>query len=230
MPTQTSAVVLNGQVGLLSSRDILAGAGKYFVVTNPTPGTAVVAATVTAFSATANGFLLVQNTNPIGGANIYFDYLSLILTGTAPTATTVLRAEVFNETGIVTGTGNVATRTPVNLNTGGSQSTGAVVQSFAAGQITIPAAVGSRRLQSVTNIPTSLGITGDNYVFAFGTDGNPAGSGQLTAVRATAPARIVTECAPVMVAPQTTSWINLWWLTQATNAASWEFEFGYIET
>lgn len=223
-----TAFVLNGNVGLLSSRDMLAGNGNYFVVTNPTPGTGIVAATVTAFSATANGLFVIANQ---GSKTIYLDYLSLIMSGTAPTATTVARFEVFNETGIVTGTGNVATRTPVGVNTGLSQATGAIVQSFAAGQITIPAAASgaTRRLQSVAALPTSLGITGDNYVVQFGPDALAPSSSALTAVRATAAARLVTQCAPVVIAPQTTSWINMWWLTQATNAATFEFELSYCE-
>ena len=42
------AIVLNGQVGLQSSRQQLAAEGKMFAVTNPTPGTAIVHATLTA--------------------------------------------------------------------------------------------------------------------------------------------------------------------------------------
>ena len=221
-----TAFVLNGNVGIVTSRQLIAGNSAYFVVTNPTAGTAITAAAQTGFSATANGLFLIQNT---GQKTIYLDYLSLILTGTAPTATTVMRFEVFNETGLVTGTSNVATRTPVGLNTGGTQATGAIVQSFSAGQITIPAAVGTRRLQSVIALPTSLGVTGDNYVIQFGADGTPAGAGAITAARATAPARLVASAPPVVIAPNTTSWINNWWLTQATNAASYEFELTFAE-
>src|SRR3954464_16051366 len=107
-----NAFVVNGNIGLLSSRQMLANSGVYYNVTNPTSGTAIVWATLTAFSATANGLLVVQNTDQVGGRNIYFDSLWLKQTATAPTGTLSLNFEVFNETGLVTGTGNVATRTP----------------------------------------------------------------------------------------------------------------------
>lgn len=223
-----TSFVLNGNVGMMSSRQMLAANGSYFVVTNPTIGTGILSAVVTAWSATANGLFMVQNTNAPGGKTIYFDYLSLILTGTAPTATTAMKFDFWNEIGLVTGTTAVATRTPVNLNSA-TYNTGAVVQGFNAGQITIPAAVGARRALGTAVCSTSLGVTGDNYVVQFGADGTPSGTAGLTAVRATAPTRIVTNTVPVIVPPGSTSWINMYWLTQATNAGTYEFEFAFAE-
>ena len=95
------AVVLNGQVNLMQQRQGLASLGKYFVATNPTPGTAVAYALQTGYSATANGLFGIQNTNAVGGPNIHLDYLKLIQTATAPATTTVMRMEVYNETGMV---------------------------------------------------------------------------------------------------------------------------------
>lgn len=227
----STATILNGSVNLLSSRQGMAGSGKYFNVTNPTPGTAIVWANLTAFSATANGLFLVQNNNSTGGANIYLDRLTLRQTATAPTGTLTLNFDVWNETGLVTGTGNVATRTPVQLLTGGgtSQTTGAVVQSFAAGAITIPAAVGTRRLQDIGSIPVGVTVAHDEFVVDFGADGPSAGTAGLTAARATAPARLTTAMAPIVIAPQTTSWINAWWITGAANVPSLEFSLTYVE-
>ena len=75
MPAASYAFVLNGQVGLMSSRQMLTFGGKYFNVTNPTSGTAIAYGLQTGFSATANGLFGIQNTNPGGGANIYLDQL-----------------------------------------------------------------------------------------------------------------------------------------------------------
>lgn len=223
-----NAFVLNGQVGLLSQRQMLAANGSYFNVTNPTSGTAIVWATLTAFSATANGLFVVQNT---GVKTLYFDYLWLKQTATAPTGTLSLNFEVFNETGLVTGTGNVATRTPVGLNTGLTQATGAIVQSFAAGAITIPAAASgaTRRLQAIGSIATGVTVAHDTFRVDFGADGPGAPRTGLTAARATDPAELVTSMPPIVVAPNTTSWINAWWVTQATNVPSLEFSLTYIE-
>ena len=223
-----TAFVLNGQIGLTNYREQLVAAGKSFCVTNPTIGTGIQYGLQTSFSATANGLFLIQNTNPAtSGINIVVDYLSLIMTGTAPTATTSMRIDAFNETGIVTMSGSFAAKTPVNLNPAFSNATGAVVQSYAAGAATIPAAVGVRRTYSPMTIPTSLGITGDNYVVDFG--GDPAPTAPLTAVRATAATRLVTQGPSIIVAPQTTTWFNLWWLTAATTAPTFEFDLVYYE-
>lgn len=223
-----NAFVLNGQVGLLSQRQMLAANGSYFNVTNPTSGTAIVWATLTAFSATANGLFVVQNT---GTKTIYFDSLWLKQTATAPTGTLSLNFEVFNETGLVTGTGNVATRTPVGVNTGLSQATGAIVQSFAAGAITIPAAASGavRRLQDIGSITTGVTVAHDTFRIDFGADGPGVSKTGLTAARATDPTTLCTTMAPIVVAPNTTSWINAWWVTQAANIPSLEFSFKFIE-
>lgn len=209
----------------------MAGSGKYFAVTNPTPGTAIAYASQTGFSATANGLFAIRNTNTIGGANLYLDYLKLKQTATAPTGTLVMNFEVYNETGLVALTGNVATRTPVQLNqaSGNTQITGAVVQSFAAGAATVPSAVGTRVLQTLGWINTGVTVIHDVYVLQFGADGPISGTAGLTAARATASATVVGQAAPVVIAPQTTSYINMWWVTQATNVPSFEFELTYAE-
>jgi hypothetical protein len=220
-----NAFTVNGNVGLLSSRQMTGSLGAYYTASNPTTGTAIAFINAAAFSATANGLILVQNT---GVKTIYWDRLTLIQTATAPTAT-FMRFEVFNETGLVTGTGNVATVTPVQCNTGGSQATGAVVQAFNAGAITIPAAASgaTRRRQGLTSVVCGVPVVQDVTVIDFGTDGTSPGTAGLTAAGATAPKRSTGQMAPILVAPNTTSWINLW--GPATNVPSYEFEFAFIE-
>jgi hypothetical protein len=224
-----SPVISNGTISIQSSRQALAAAGKMFAVTNPTPGTAIAHATLTGFSATANGLFVIANNNPSGGASIYLDRLLLCQTATAPTGTLVKHFEVYNESGIVAGTGNVAARTPVNLNGAYSNTTGATVQSFAAGAITIPAAVGSRRLQAVVAMPTGVTVIHDTFILDFGGDSIGGGKVGLTAARATDAAMIAMAAPPVVIAPQTTSWINMWWVTQAVNVPSYEFCLTYAE-
>lgn len=217
----------NGSVGALPPRQILAGLGNYFVCTNPTPGTGVLYGTSAAYSATANGMFSISNNAPSGGKNIYLDYLSLFLT-VPPTATTQLRFEVVQETGIrALSAGNLA-RTPVNVNPASGVTTVAVVNSFSAASGTVPAAVGTRSLVTIASIETNLGITGDNYVLEFG--GDPVGGqGGGTAVRSTMQGRIVGSAAPVVIAPQNSAFIQCWWLTQATNGPTFEFELAWAE-
>lgn len=225
-PFQT---VMNGQIGLPSSRQLLAQSGKYFTVTNPTIGTPVVGATITAWSATANGMFVIQNQAPSTGPSIYLDSLFLRLRSTAPTGTLTQQWECYNETGLVTGTTAVTTRTPVQMNTGLPQTTIAQVQAFAAGAITIPAAVGTRRLQDMCTLTTGVAVDGDTYVIQFGQDGIAGHKNGGAAARATDPAQIVGGMGPIVIAPQTTSWLNMWWLTQAANVPSWEYALRYFE-
>lgn len=225
----SSAVVLNGQVGFPSSLQMLAAAGKYFTVTNPTIGTPVVGATITAWSATANGMFVIANNAPAGGPNIILDRLILRLRATAPTGTLTQQWEAYNETGIVAGTTAVTSRTPVQVNTGLPQTSNATVQAFAAGAITIPAAVGTRRLQDTATITTGVCVDGDTYELQFGGDGVTGHKNGGAAARATDPAHIVGSMGPIVIAPQTTSWLNMWWLTQAANVPSWEYRLSFFE-
>ena len=212
----------------LSSRQQLTNAGKMFVVTNPTPGTAVTHATLTAYSATANGLFVIQNNNAANtGTNIYLDQLRLCQTAAAPASTLVKRFEIVSETGLVTGTGNVATRTPINRNPGVANTTGAVVQSFSAGAITIPAAVGTRRIMDILAMPTGVTVRYDAFNITFG--GETAWKNGGAAARATDPAEISISAAAVCITPQTTTWINMWWVTQDTNIPQYEFSLTYAE-
>lgn len=224
-----SAVVLNGQIGLVSSRQMLVNAGQYFVVTNPTPGTAVAFANNTSYSATANGLWCISNANPSGGPTIQIDRLKLIQTATAPANNLVTRAEVFTETGIVALSGNAIARTPVNLNFNYTNATGATVTTWSAGSATVPAAVGTRRLIAVASFATGATIRYDSWTFEFGADGPSFGKVGLTAARATDPADMVCWMSPVTIAPQTSAWMNLWGVAPDTNVPSYEFCLTYSE-
>lgn len=221
-----TATLINGAINVVSGRQALAAAGAYYSVTNATIGTGVAYATVSAFSATANGLIVVQNKNPAGGKSIYFDRLQMIQTATAPVATAI-RGEVFNETGVVVGTTAVVTAVPVQINTAGGQATGAVVQTFNAGAITIPAAVGTRVCQGQFMIACGVQVAKDVTIVDFGADGVATPHGGQTAARATDTATLTGICNPIIVAPGTTSWINLWGF--ATNAPTWEYNFTYVE-
>lgn len=225
-----NSVVVNGSISPLGQRNAMAVAGKYFTVTNPTIGTPVVGATISAWSATANGLFVIQNKNIVGGPNVILDRMYLRLRSTAPTGTLSMQFEAYNETGLVTGTTAVVTRTPVQVNTAFTQaSTSAQVQAFAAGCITIPSAVNTRVLQDTATITTGVAVDGDTYMLQFGADGTASWKNGATAARATDPGEFLGEMGPIVIAPQTTSWINMWWLTQAANVPSWEYALSYFE-
>ncbi len=221
-----SAIVVNGSIGLLSQQQQLASLGSSWVVNCQTPGTAIAYATLTSFSATANGLFVIRNTNPSGGKSIYLQRLELFQTAAVATGTT-WSMEAYNETGAVVGTTAVITRTPIQINAGVSQSTGAVVQAFNAGAITIPAAVGTRILVGQGWIPIGLNVVKDVYAMDFGSDAPLTGQGGATAIRAVDPGRRAGQMPAVVIPPGTTSWLNLWGC--GTSAPSFEYNLSYVE-
>lgn len=211
----------------LSSRQRLAQAGRSWVVNCQTPGTAIAYAALTAFSATANGLFVIQNGNTTAsGINVHLDRLELFQTASVATGTT-WSFEAYNETGIVAGTTAVIARTPIQINSQYPQTTSVVVQAFNAGAITIPAAVGTRRLVGQAWIPIGVNVVKDSYVLDFGCDGISPSKTGLTAARATDVARCTGQMNAVVIPPQTTTWINLWGC--GTAAPSFEYNLVYHE-
>ncbi len=210
----------------LSQEQELARDGNLWVVNCQTPGTAIAYAQLTAFSATANGLFTIYNGNSAGGASIYLRRLELFQTATVATGTT-LSFEAYNETGRVIGTTAVVTRTPIQVNQGRGQATGAIVQAFNAGAITIPSAVGTRVLQGQGWIPVGVNVIKDVYALDFGSDAPAAGQRGLTAARATDTGRCTGQMPAVIVPPQTTTWINMWGCGSAT--PSFEYQLTYTE-
>ena len=215
----------SGQVGLLTARQQLAVSGATWVVTNPSPGTGIAYAQLTSWSATANGLFGIVNNNPAGsGVNILLDRLTVYETAAVATGTN-LSFEVYNETGVVAFSGGAA-RTPVCAGTV-VRPTGAQVTAFSSGAVTIPAAVGTRKLVATGELPVGVNVVKDSYVIDFGADGVATSKPGLTAARATDTGRHCTQMAPVIIPPQTSSWINMWGPGTAT--PSYEYELVYNE-
>ena len=221
------AVILNGTVS--PSWQDYAAAGKGFIASNPTPGTGIVCGTVTAFSATADGLFTLSNGNAAGGASIRMNSVALNMSGTAPTATTVMKSAFYLEQGIVAPSGGSSAVVPRNALLGGPASSG-TLNVFAAAMCTIPAAVGTRQLAGNVSIPTNLGITGDSYIVKL--DGTQPDNGAFSVVvRATVPSRFAAgTAAPIIIAPQQTLIADWWWIGQATNGPTFEYEISWIET
>jgi hypothetical protein len=78
------------------------------------------------------------------------------------------------------------------------------------------------------HIPTGLGITGDEYLLKFGGEDAGAISG-LIATRAAATGRMTGYCSPIIIGPQQSLVIHMWWLTSATTVPTFEIEAGWWE-
>ncbi len=217
-----NAFTINGNVGLLSQEDMLASNGNVYNVNCQTTGTAIAYAALTSFSATANGLFVVANT---GVQTIYFKRLELFQTATAPVGT-CLSFEAYNETGVVAGTTAVITRTAVQVGGANGNALVATVQAFNAGAITIPAAVGTRKLQGQWWVPTGVNVVKDVISVRFGSD-SPSASKMGGAVARTTDTALLTGEAPaIIVPPGTTSWINMWGC--GSNAPSYEYNLTLI--
>lgn len=220
------------QVG--GPRQGLVDEGSYFIATNPTPGTGIAPNAVeTSFSDT-RGFFVIKNTEDPGNPQakrIYMDYLKLILLATAPTATVsqhfaLKRSKISREP---TTAANRTLLSPVQMASASGRASIARPMSYAnAGAMTVPASAAEDPVVGRVCLPTSLGIAGDEYLLKFGSDDLGAVAG-LTAVRATAPARIVGLLPPVVIEAGESLVIHRWWLTEATNAPNFEFELAWYE-
>lgn len=223
----------NYSLPLVVTRHMLADEGSYYVATNPTIGTGIqVAANVTAFSDTAPMFLVNNNASVASGIRVYLDYVKLLPTGTLPTGTTWMDFAVkLDSVSRQTSAANKRTAlTAANVNMDDSRAASALVYSYANASAMDTGASGvTARTVSRCRIPTSLGIAGDEYEVQFGAPDRDSAIAGLTAVRAAAPARLITHAAPIVLGPQQWAVIYMWWTNAATTAATFEFELGWFE-
>lgn len=218
-------------LSLVPTKHLLADEGGYYVASNQSPGTGVqMQGLVTAFSSTAGiAHIFNTETTETTGKRIYFDYLKLILQGTAPTGTVSMEFALAIDT--LTREPSAANRTlltPKNVNSAvGTASVAQVSQYLAANAFTLQAASGNVRYVR-GHIPTGLGITGDEYILKCGGEDMQAVPG-LTAARSAAPGRYTGYCAPVVIGPAQSLSIHFWWLTEATTNPTFELEMGWWE-
>lgn len=212
----------------------LADTGCWWTATNPTLGTAIALnANVTAFSDT-NALFVMKNTDSASNTaakRIYPRFIRLWLASTAPTATVSMEwaFKISYADRFPTTAANMTALTPVQINGDLPMNSVCKVASYAAaGAMTVPASGASDRTAARAHISTSLGIVGDEYCVAFGGMDWPSQAG-LTATRSTAVARLIGNAAPVVLGPGQSMVCHMWWLTSATNAATFEFELGWIE-
>lgn len=227
----SSSIVLNGQVGLLSSRQMLAADGAFFTAVNATPGTGIALnAQVQAFAAT-NGFFVGQNASST--KSVILDSINLILTA----ATTAVVSTDF----IVAV--DTVTRTPATASTGtalvaknvnGADSTASEMswQAYnATGAMTIPAAGAGVRYVARAHVPTGLHVVGDLIALKFGGDNFTGGIGAgVAAARTSSSSPGTFNCVtnPVIVGPGQWVVVHRWSLTEA-GAPTFEYEINWSE-
>jgi hypothetical protein len=217
-------VVVQNQV---SKKHGLAEEGSYFVLCNPTPGTAI-ASTVSATYDATLPYALMQNTANPGGARVYLDYIKLIPTVAAASGTTVYIAVVRDTLTAQVTTNHVTNFTPYAV--GGDTDRASVaqwqIQNHATATV-IGALSGNAKPIARGSIGGIM-IVGDELVFDFGSV-SPAAFPGLTAAQAVCQGRKVTSLPPVYCAPQQQLLIYLWYLNNAVTGPSFELEIGQWE-
>jgi hypothetical protein len=214
-------------LNLVPTKHLLAEEGSYFVGSNQSPGTTVARNAVnTSFSNTV-GLCHIFNKAAAGGKRIYLDYLKLILAGVSTGEVSLEFAVVVDNQNREPAAANRTLITPINVN--GDSSTASIAQPsqyLAAQPFTVAAPTAAARVFR-GHIPTSLGIVGDEYVLKFGGEDMQALAGG-TAARLAATARMAGVVAPVIVGPQQSAVIHMWWLTEG-GVSTWELEMGWWE-
>lgn len=200
--------------------------GSYFVAANAQ--TAVAMTTTAAFSATAP-FVLIQNLDPIGGRNIYLDYVNLANTvaGTAASALTYTGASLVVDSTLRYSSGGTAL-TIAGPNMSINASSPAAVY---AGAITATAAsaaartiVGQRVVRPAVSATVAT-VVGDNLTFNFGgVEGGSAGT-----ITIANPNIIPVAMPGVEIGPQQSAMLYLYYQASGTPvAAQWIPEVGFF--
>jgi hypothetical protein len=190
--------------------------GRYFVATNPTPGTAIAQTIQASFLAT-NALCTIFNNNAAGGKRIYLDYIRLIVGTVGASATSCELAAVLDKINRFSSGGSAIT--PVCSGDGSNNNTGAVINF---GAVTAAAASAARIVSRITVKP-SIQIAKDTYVVKFGA---PAGQGSTVP---SAVGIIGQDAPPIVIASQSSLVLHVWNPSNSVTAPTYEFEIGYFE-
>jgi hypothetical protein len=197
--------------------------GRVWTAMNATPGTGLVHAVVTAFSATAG---LFTHYNP--GPNYVFPWSLKMLTTNTATATAQPQYFLFIlDKGPRAPTANNVALTINNQNPASSRTTQSVINWATAGSLTLPAAVGPTTVAKAI-ITTGVMVAGDSFSFQFGGyDNSPKNGG--AAARATDPALLPYVTEPFAIPPGYYLAGYRWGPNEATNAMAFDLSYCFIE-
>jgi hypothetical protein len=210
-----------GQYGFGVKNHRYATAGKYFMATNPTPGTGIVSGVVTSLADTTP-VLLIKNNNPVAsGVKVVLDFLRLHVTvvgvgHTSPKLT--LKLDRSQSTTRYTSGGS--TITPVCCGGGGAS----LAQVYF-GAITA-AASGDAVLLDTFQLKTAIEVVNDTFTVDFG---SPTGSiKSALADNSTTISHSYFPTCPVSLDPQQHASLHFWAASNSTGV-TFQFSLGYVE-
>jgi hypothetical protein len=218
---------------ILTARDDLeAELGRYFVLSNPTPGTGLsTIAALTGFT-DLSPFILVKNEAPKeSGERIKFRYLRLqnTVAGTAGASIRfAVKTDGENPKRYTSGASGIFnpklnTTTPLNcVNVNQDDDTEPGIAAYAGPLVCTAASESARQMDSILIRPV-IPVVGDEYLINFG--GPCADVGSM----ATAGTAILTrpvQYHPVIIGPQQWAAFHIWLPSQSA-ASGWEFGLGF---
>jgi len=231
---QPLADAQEGQLRVTRYRDLIAqilscsnygvaDEGAYYTAGNGTPGTAIAHALSAAVSETAGYYLVLKNNDVPANGNakrLFLDFIKLRST-VAPASGTAgyffLKLDSINRYA----SGGSAL-SPLNSN---MDAPSASIAQVWAGALTTVAASASARVVARGNLRGVIPVVGDEWILKFGGADAPGAS----SLGGTAPLRMPIPCGPVVVGPQQSACLQLWFPSNATTAAEYEVEAGWWE-
>lgn len=212
-----------GQYGFGSKNFRYADAGKYFVATNPTPGTGIASAAVTSFAATTP-YLVIKNNNTVAsGIKIFMDFWRLTLTAAGGGGTVRNMTFTIDASQTTTRYSSGGSTIGAGVNTNSDSGNGSNAQVYL-GAITA-AAAGSARTIGHVMMREIIEIVNDTFVFDFGP---PSARPTTTlATGGTATVARYFSMPPVVIGPQEHLLAHYW--GGSLTAATFENLLGWVE-
>ncbi len=215
---------------LIPTKHVLADEGSYYVSTNPTPGTGLAYNVQASFSDTVPFIYIFNQSLPSDAANkrLYLDYIKIIVTVAAVTGTQAFYAVKSDNVARAITTNNTTAITPANVNSDvGAQALAQVRSQTSATASAIAAASANARVLARGGFG-GITIVGDELVILFGSP-DPGAYAGLTAAQAVCPGRKVSNSPPLIIGPQQSATVHLWFPGNATTGLSYELEMGHWE-
>lgn len=210
-----------GQFGFGVKNHRYSQSGKYFMATNPTPGTGIISGAVTALADTTPYIVVKNNNTVLSGICIYPDFLRLHVTvvGVGHTSPK-LTVKLDTSQSVTRYTSGGSTITPVS--TGGSGLTNAQVF---VGAITA-AAAGNAVIVDTFQLASAIEVVNDTWTVDFGCP--TASMKTALADNTTTITHGYFPTAPVCIGPQQHLTIHLWAASMGTGITL-QPSLGYIE-
>jgi hypothetical protein len=217
-------------MNLMPTKHPLAEEGSYFSSCNPTPGTGLAYNIQATFSDTVP-FIYIFNTSLPGDPNskrICLDFIKIIPTVAPATSTTAYYSVKTDNVARAITTNNTTAIIPANVNSDIGLASIAQVRTQTSATASAIAAASANARVVARGAFGGIPIIGDELVAMFGSPDCAPYAG-LTAAQAVCPGRKVSNSPPIIIGPQQSATVHLWFVGNATTGLSYELEMGHWE-